>query len=45
MMYFLNCDDCVKKECDEEIIIKFSKPSIIVHTNRHFNIKMIAISH
>lgn len=34
-----------KKECDEEIIIKFSKLSIIVHTNRHFDIKMIEISH
>lgn len=43
MMYFLNCGDCVKKECDEEIIIKFSKLSIIVHTNQHFDIKMIAI--
>ncbi len=34
-----------KKECDEEIIIKFSKLSIIVHTNRCFDIKMIEISY
>ena len=44
MMCFRNCDDCVKKEWDEEIKIKYSKPSIIVHTNRCFNIKMIVIS-
>ncbi len=33
MMCFRNCDDSVKKECDEEIKIKYSKLSIIVHTN------------
>ena len=33
MMCFRNCDDCVKKEWDEEIKIKYSKLSIIVHTN------------
>ena len=44
MMCFRNCDDCVKKEWDEEIKIKYSKLSIIVHTNQRFNIKMIVIS-
>ena len=33
MMCFRNCDDYVKKEWDEEIKIKYSKLSIIVHTN------------
>ena len=35
----------VFKKSVEEIIIKFSKLSIIVHTNRCFDIKMIEISY